>query len=150
MAPEILSSRDGGYSGFSVDIFNLGTMLFLMVLATPPFGRAVPTDPFYNTIIMNEWYKFWDNHGRKFHGGIEGLGNNFIHFITYLIQPEPSLRLSTDEVKEHPYFSEETATKEGLIADMSHRIYKIQEASSEDILDLNSSITNNIFIGPIS
>jgi serine/threonine protein kinase len=38
MAPEILLGKP--YSGFSVDLFAVGIILFIMVAKAPPFFRA--------------------------------------------------------------------------------------------------------------
>jgi serine/threonine protein kinase len=49
MAPEILLGKP--YSGFSVDLFAIGIILFIMVAKTPPFFRASSSDPLYRMII---------------------------------------------------------------------------------------------------
>ena len=49
MAPEIHMRLP--YQGDKVDIFAAGIMLFIMVVGTPPFLQARPTDPFYKLIV---------------------------------------------------------------------------------------------------
>jgi hypothetical protein len=58
MAPEIHSRT--AYNADEVDLFAAGIVLFIMVVGTPPFTRAVKTDPYYN-LIANPKYtdKFW-------------------------------------------------------------------------------------------
>lgn len=51
MAPEILERRT--YDGRQADIFSLGVILFLTVLAKFPFREAKESDGFYKYIKNN-------------------------------------------------------------------------------------------------
>lgn len=63
MAPEILLGRP--YSGFSVDLFALGIILFIMVARTPPFFKAIPSDPLYKFLMENRDDLFWAAHSKN-------------------------------------------------------------------------------------
>lgn len=47
MAPELVLCK---YRGAEVDVFACGVILFIMYSGTPPFQKAIVTDPFYRTI----------------------------------------------------------------------------------------------------
>lgn len=58
MAPEI-NNREK-YNSNEVDLFAAAIVLFIMVVGTPPFTKAVKTDPYYNLLIQTKHTeKFW-------------------------------------------------------------------------------------------
>mmetsp|Transcript_5113 Transcript_5113/g.4330 ORF Transcript_5113/g.4330 Transcript_5113/m.4330 type:complete len:196 (-) Transcript_5113:827-1414(-) len=65
MAPEILLEQN--YCGPAVDLFALGTILFIMVTGYPPFRAAHPSkDARYKLLCANEHGKFWEWHEKQY------------------------------------------------------------------------------------
>jgi serine/threonine protein kinase len=62
MAPEIVLCK---YKGTEADIFACGDILFIIYSGTPPFQRALVTDPFYKTIKDKNYGPFWDAHKKN-------------------------------------------------------------------------------------
>jgi serine/threonine protein kinase len=60
MAPEIFIGKP--YSGAAIDLFSCGIILFIMVVQTPPFLKAVASDPLYRMLIENKEESFWRAH----------------------------------------------------------------------------------------
>jgi serine/threonine protein kinase len=64
MAPEIHMKKS--YVGTQVDIFATGIILFMMVLANPPFGKAIAKDPYYKCVAKGRADLFWKAHTKNF------------------------------------------------------------------------------------
>jgi serine/threonine protein kinase len=60
MAPEFFIGKP--YSGAAIDLFSCGIILFIMVVQTPPFLKAVASDPLYRMLIENKEESFWRAH----------------------------------------------------------------------------------------
>ena len=57
MAPEIHKGLQ--YDGRAVDIFSTGVVLYTLVTAHFPFGKAEKSDDFYNLIRTKNYREFW-------------------------------------------------------------------------------------------
>ena len=82
MAPEILIGKP--YSGSAVDLFSCGIILFIMVAQTPPFLKAVASDPLYRMLIENKEESFWRAHLKNKPSTFR-FSNNFKHLVTGLL-----------------------------------------------------------------
>jgi serine/threonine protein kinase len=82
MAPEIFIGKP--YSGAAIDLFSCGIILFIMVVQTPPFLKAVASDPLYRMLIENKEESFWRAHMKNkpstFH-----FSDNFKLLVTGLL-----------------------------------------------------------------
>ena len=47
------------YNGEKADIFSCGATLFMMQMKSPPFRRAVQSDPYFKRLISNNKQNFW-------------------------------------------------------------------------------------------
>ena len=104
MAPEIFQKLP--YNGPQVDLFAAGIILFIMVAGHPPFNRADPFgDQFYNKIYINRPDVFWKSHSANKKGGQSFFSEEFKNLITYMLQYDPTQRLSIEEIKAHPWFN---------------------------------------------
>jgi len=83
MAPEILLGKP--YSGFSVDLFAVGIILFIMVAKAPPFFRAYPNDPLYKLLMENRDDLFWAAHSKNKPEGSSFFSKDFKQLVTGLL-----------------------------------------------------------------
>lgn len=104
MAPEIHLRKP--YNGASVDLFATGIILFVMFTQHPPFVRAEPTDPFYRLICANKAELFWKAHSKNKPNGPEFFSEEFKSLVTSMLSFDPSQRLSMEEVKAHPWYTD--------------------------------------------
>lgn len=61
MAPEVKAGY--AYDGQKSDIFNLGVILFIMVVGIFPFKEATPTDYLYKMLYEGNYEEYWKTIG---------------------------------------------------------------------------------------
>ena len=101
MAPEIFAGKP--YSGFAVDLFACGIILFIMVTKSPPFFKALPSDPLYLLLVENNADKFWSAHSANKPAGF--FSNEFKFLLEGLLQENPVIRFTMADVKASPWFN---------------------------------------------
>ena len=96
MSPEIYKNR-ASFDGAAADVWTAGTILFCMVTGNRSYQRPHSSDPqFYwmsrgLTQLLSDW-------------GVV-LSPEGIHLLQNMLQIDPRLRLTIDEVVNHPWFS---------------------------------------------
>jgi serine/threonine protein kinase len=95
MSPEIYRSKKP-FDGGAVDIWTAGTILFCMVTGNRSYARPQDSDAQY----------YWMTHGlsRLLRDWGVNLSKECIHLLKHMLQVEPRLRLTLDEVIRHPWF----------------------------------------------
>jgi 5'-AMP-activated protein kinase catalytic alpha subunit len=141
MAPEIMKQND--YSGQCGDIFALGAILFIMYSGHPPFSSPDPSDPFFSTFLKNRLDVFWKQHGKSKEEGLSFYSNDFMSLISMMLQPEPSLRPSITEIKNHKWFNQEVATADEVKEDLFRRRSVIEEVSNSEVRVADPDIYRN-------
>ncbi|CAB9505022.1 activated protein kinase catalytic subunit alpha-1 [Seminavis robusta] len=98
MSPEVYRNKHP-FDGEAVDVWTCGTILFCMVTGNRSYQRPHPSDPqFYwmtrgLTQLLGDW---------SVQLSPEGL-----HLLQNMLQVDPRLRLSIEEIENHPWFSHE-------------------------------------------
>jgi serine/threonine protein kinase len=128
MAPEILLGRK--YQGFSIDLFSCGIILFIMVAQSPPFIRALPTDPIYRLLAENRDDLFWAAHSKNKPLGF--YSESFKVLVTGLLQYEPSTRYTMNDLLASEWFrkTHELPTREQIIKEFTARRASIIDQQS--------------------
>ena len=104
MAPEIIYRQP--YNGVAVDLFAAAVILFIMVARHPPFNKADPReDSFYKNLCLNRPDIFWKNHSMNKPKQMGYFSDSFKHLITFMLQLDPTHRLSLEEVKAHDWYN---------------------------------------------
>jgi serine/threonine protein kinase len=96
MSPEVYKSRHP-FDGGAVDVWTAGTILFCMLTGNRSYQRPHDTDPQY----------YWMTHGLTrliSDWGIQ-LSREAIHLMENVLQPEPRLRFTVEEVIRHPWMA---------------------------------------------
>jgi serine/threonine protein kinase len=96
MSPEIYRNRHP-FDGGAVDIWTAGTILFCMLSGNRSYQRPHDTDAQY----------YWMVHGlrRLFSDWGVNLSEEAIHLLENILQVDPRLRLTLDEILNHPWMS---------------------------------------------
>jgi len=95
MSPEIYRNRHD-FDGAAVDVWTAGTILFCMVTGNRSYQRPHPSDPqFYwmsrgLTQLLSDWRVTLSPQG--------------VHLLQNMLQIDPRLRLTIEEVVNHPWF----------------------------------------------
>ncbi|KAG7372465.1 serine/threonine protein kinase [Nitzschia inconspicua] len=95
MSPEIYRNRTP-FDGGAVDVWTCGTILFCMVTGNRSYSRPHDSDAQY----------YWMTHGlpRLLHDWNIELTSECVHLLKNMLQVDPRLRLTLDEVIHHPWF----------------------------------------------
>ena len=91
IAPEVVSGE--GYSGFPVDIWSSGVVLYSLLMGSIPFKAQNLNE--LQGLIMSGNYK-----------QIEGISKNASDLLCKLLEINPNKRINVDEALNHPWFSE--------------------------------------------
>jgi serine/threonine protein kinase len=106
MAPEQHLGRE--YEGEKVDIFALGVILFVMYSKHPPFNAAIPKDQFYVAIASKNYKIFWEKHSQHKKEGNKFFSESFKDLFQRMTELDPANRISIDEIRKHPWYTEPT------------------------------------------
>jgi serine/threonine protein kinase len=96
MSPEVYKSRSP-FDGGAVDLWTAGAILFCMVTGNRSYQRPHDTDPQY----------YWMTHGMKRliqDWGVE-LSKECLHLMENILQADPRVRLTLDEIWQHPWMA---------------------------------------------
>jgi len=113
MSPEIYRSRQP-FDGGAVDIWTAGTILFCMVTGNRSYQRPHETDPQF----------YWMTHGLErllLDWGVQ-LSVECIHLMKHMLQIDPRLRLTLEEVLSHPWIQYPNATPPSAAAQIAASI----------------------------
>jgi serine/threonine protein kinase len=106
MAPEVLAKNE--YQCYQADLFASAIILFILLSQHPPFVRAEEEDRYYRKIIAGNWDKFW----RIYHD--EPFSEDFKDLFMQMVDPDPDVRPTLQEIKDHPWFNGPVATHEEI------------------------------------
>jgi serine/threonine protein kinase len=104
MSPEIYKSRDD-FDGEAVDVWTAGTIMFCMLTGNRSYEMPHKSDPqFYwmthdLNVLMNGW-------------GVD-LSDEAMDLLRNMLQIDPRLRLTIDEVEKHAWFAQPDALPPG-------------------------------------
>lgn len=110
LSPEIITG-----SGFNEKshIFNLGVILFSLVVGYRPFKEVSVNDTLYAMIQQNEFDKYWalvqKNTKTEF-------SKDFKDLVFKLLAPDNTQRLCLEEIRLHPWFDSEEETSEKIVS----------------------------------
>jgi serine/threonine protein kinase len=95
MSPEIYRNKRP-FDGGAVDVWTAGTILFCMVTGNRSYARPHDSDAQY----------YWMTHGlsRLLSDWGLHLSKECVHLLKHMLQVDPRLRLTLDEVIRHPWF----------------------------------------------
>ena len=109
-------------------MFAAGIVLFIMVAGTPPFSVAERNEFYYKLICNNRWEMFWKYHCKGKPSGQFFFSENFKNLMQYMLAYSPSDRLSTQELRAHPWFQGDLPSPAEVQAEMRLR----QEVNDEE------------------
>jgi doublecortin-like kinase 1/2 len=95
VAPEILAET--GY-GLKVDIWALGVIVYVLLCGYPPFVSPTGEQEELFDLILSADYEFPQEHW-------DSISYDAKHLISRMIEPDFDLRLSSDDVLNHPWLS---------------------------------------------
>jgi len=99
MAPEIKEGKT--YNGLKADMFSVGVILFIMVQGIFPFSEARTDEYFYRLLIDGDLETYWNKTGG------ENLSNEFKDLIVKMLNYNPDMRPTVDELVNHPWMKQQ-------------------------------------------
>jgi len=92
------------------DIFALGVILFNMVTGRRPFFEAEDFDAQYRHIQKEDAEKFWTSHDKL---NVD-FSDEFKDLIFAMLHPDPTKRMSIQDVAAHAWMALEAPTQEQI------------------------------------
>jgi len=99
-----------------------------MVSGHPPFAKALPNNPHYNIICVNNSEKFWNIHSKSKENGTDFFGFDFMDFINRIFCFDSTQRSSIAEIACHPWMKGDTATSEEVYNEFINRKEMVEQA----------------------
>jgi serine/threonine protein kinase len=92
------------YNGEKSDIFACGATLFMMYMQSPPFRKAISTDPYYKRLSSAVKQNYW-----KIFKNISS-SPEFRELSEKTLQKYPNQRYSIDQIKGSQFFESDSET----------------------------------------
>lgn len=93
-----------------------------MIARHPPFNKADPRDDkFYKMLVGNRPDLFWGNHSYNKPGKENYFSTDLKHLITFMLQLDPSHRLSIQDIKAHKWYNGPVPTYQEIAAEFKLR-----------------------------
>lgn len=102
------------------DIFSLGCILFYLVSSSPPFNSSDTSDLLYRSFVQDP-SNFWAKHTKAKRSDIESFTPDFKDLIQKMLNHTPELRPSILEIRQHPWFSNNSFDLEELKKEIVQR-----------------------------
>jgi serine/threonine protein kinase len=111
MAPEVLANNQG-FDGYAVDLWSAGVILFVMLVGTAPFRRAVESDSKFVQVACQGKLKrvlLAKSAASYLHHHHE-VSAEAIDLLQNMLRADPRHRLSLADVMAHPWVVQECST----------------------------------------
>ena len=111
MAPEVLANNQG-FDGYAVDLWSAGVILFVMLVGTAPFRRAVESDSKFVQVACQGKLKrvlLAKSAASHLHHHHE-VSAEAIDLLQNMLRADPRHRLSLADVMAHPWVVQECST----------------------------------------
>lgn len=86
------------YNGEKADIFSIGATLFMIQMQSPPFRKAIATDPYFKRIASVKKQNFW-----KIFKGIPH-SDAFKELMEKVLTKHPGQRYGLDQIRGSKFF----------------------------------------------
>lgn len=98
-----------GYKATEMDVFALGKLLLILVTGLNPFKTTKGTDYTYSLIADGNWQKYWSLTSgwmKKKWGRSEEFSAKFKELVEQMLNPNPKLRPTIQQIRESGWFAE--------------------------------------------
>jgi serine/threonine protein kinase len=117
-APELLLKRK--YTN-KCDVFSVGVIMFILMTGYPPLEQADANDNWYRKVCQKKYSAFWNKHRGC---GLEGTDNGMDKardLIEKMLCYQPTERLKTEAIKEHPWIQMKKLGSDELFQTMKNK-----------------------------
>lgn len=111
-----------GYDGAKADIFQLGALLYILIVGVPAFKEANSNDIWYKFILAEKWDAFWSNKEKAYRKKCITFDEDFKDLISMLLCADASMRPTIAEIRSSAWFKKiQPASTTEYIAEMQRR-----------------------------
>jgi serine/threonine protein kinase len=125
MSPEMFEHH--GYDAMKADIWACGVILFIMFAGFPPFQSPKVSDWWFHKLKNNRHDLFWRAHSRTVY-----FSDGFKDLINKILCPDPSVRISLDDIRKHDWYNGDTINEQALFAEMQTRKAQVDEKKARE------------------
>lgn len=129
MAPEMFE-RKRGYDAQGADVWACGVILFIMVAGFPPFQKPNLTDWWFQKLASNKHNLFWEAHSRTAY-----FSDSIKDFINKVLAPDPTRRMTLQDIKKHPWYLGETMSQSALYSAFQRRKAAVDEGKAKERME---------------
>lgn len=108
------------YNGVMADVFSCGATLFMVHMQSPPFRKAIVTDPYFKRLSSAVRQNFW-----KIFKNIS-FSPCFKDIIEKTLSKYPSARYDLEQIKDSGFFNQEPISKEQFLDEIKQRYQKVE------------------------
>ncbi|KRX00743.1 Protein kinase-like domain [Pseudocohnilembus persalinus] len=140
--PEISNAQyeyNSHYFADEMDLFSAGTVLFLMVMQSGPFGNSSKTDPYYQRLNRQDKSAFWKIFQCNYDPSQE-----FKNLIEKMLAEDPDHRLTLEQIKQHEWYNGIIPTQEELESEMKERKKQLIKVKNEEIQSKRQKLIQKI------
>lgn len=131
--PQYIAPEIGSYAQYdpaAVDMWGAGIMLFVMLVASPPFSAPNQTDWWFHKLMRRNYSLFWS----PFLPKRPNLSEEVKDLVNRLLDVNPVTRLKLPGVKAHPWFCRPVLSDADFMTEMSERYTQvISDASATQV-----------------
>jgi len=124
MAPELFGNTKG-YDGFAVDVWACGVILFTMLTGFPPYMVPKRSDWWFEKLVSNRLYLFWQAHIRHFY-----FNEEIKDLLNKMYAHEPEKRIILGDIMKHKWYVGGALTGPELKKNMMKRKEKVENENS--------------------
>lgn len=106
------------YEGIAVDLFAAAIVAFCMAVGHMPFSKAVETDSLYGLLYAGKAKHYWKVHEEilRGHSDEKAINADFKDLMTRMLDPNPSKRMTIEEIKKSAYYNGSKLEKSEIVA----------------------------------
>lgn len=137
------------YNGEKADVFSIGASLFMIQMQSPPFRKAIQTDPYFKRLSSVKKQNFW-----KIFKGIPH-SDEFKELMERILTKYPGQRYGLDQIRGSKFFDVADDNEQGthgqvyspesFLEEIKHRFDIVESVKENDLSNKTNPEQNSCY-----